>query len=127
MKSNFWKRSTLVVVPVIWYGLGMFDRERVKVKMYGAGFDISQKFKQNIFWDNCVEPFLMRQFSVLFSAGYSLIEGMISDNEDQQIINKHLEDLKMQILKDMKFKIETYRMKNIVTVISDDVLVLKKE
>jgi len=125
MKFDFWKHSTIIILPTIWYGLGMFDREKVKVKMYGTGYNLSQKFKQNIFWDNCVEPFLMRQFSVLFSAGYSLIEGMISDNEDQKIINEHLEELKMQILRDMKFKIETDRMKNIVIV--PDSKVLKKE
>ena len=49
--------------------------------MYNKGRNISQKYKPYAFWDNLVEPFIIRQFGFVFGMGHSFVKGMISDND----------------------------------------------
>lgn len=64
----------------LWYYLGTYDREHLKKLWYVKGLNVSQKFKPYPAWDAYVEPFIIKQFSLLFSAGNSFINGMTSDN-----------------------------------------------
>lgn len=53
----------------------------IRNKMYENGKNISQKCKPYTFWDNFVEPLVIKQFGFFFGMGHSFIKGMISDNE----------------------------------------------
>lgn len=49
-----------------------------------------------------VEPLLIRQCSIIFTAGNSFIKGMTSDNENKEEIKKELIELKQDICNELK-------------------------
>ena len=71
--------------------------------MYNKGLTLSQKFKKYYYWDAYVEPFAIRQFAILFTAGNAFIKGMIADNEDKTKVALDMEQFKKDIEEELKF------------------------
>lgn len=84
-------------IPTMWYYSGTLNHENIKPYMFNKGFVFSQKFKKYPVWDNFCEPFIIRQSTVIFAGGNAFIKGMISDNENTEVINKNLELYKKDI------------------------------
>jgi hypothetical protein len=80
-------------VPFLWYKIGLYDINNVRNKCFNAGINTSQKFKKYPFWDKYVEPFIIKQSAILFTAGYSFIEGMASDNPKKFNIEKDMDEM----------------------------------
>jgi len=68
--------------------------------MFNSGKSLSQKYKNYIFWDTLVEPFVIKQFGLFFGIGHSFIKGMISDNDIK--IDNQLDDVVRDVVKDVK-------------------------
>ena len=98
---KFLKYTSYVTIPITWYYIGTHERKYVKESMYDKGFNLSQKFKNYKMWDNFIEPILVKQFSILFAGGNSFIQGMISDNENKEIIKKSLSEYKKNIQEEL--------------------------
>jgi len=92
-----------VGAPVMWYKLGLYDVDDIRQKSFNAGAKFSKKFKPYSAWDRIAEPFIIKQSSVLFTAGHSFIEGMASDNENNSI-QKHLEQMDNEMIKEIDRK-----------------------
>lgn len=76
-------RRSMFVFSALTYGyasLYSHDSSDMRKIMHEKGRSISQKYKKYVVWDNLVEPFIIRQFGVVFGIGHSFIKGMISDN-----------------------------------------------
>lgn len=84
-------------LPVIWYKLGFYDIKKIQDKSFNAGLNLSQRFKKYPMWDKVAEPFIIRQTSVIFTAGHSFLEGMASDNPESQNIQKDLNKMNREI------------------------------
>lgn len=95
-KINY-KKLAYFMGGCMWLYLGTFDQKYVKKKCYDKGLEVSQKFKLFPVWDGYVEPFIIRQFAVLFTAGNSFIKGMISDNVDHVNVDIAIEELKNEV------------------------------
>ncbi len=98
---KLFKYSSFVATPFIWYYIGTRDRDTIRRNMYNHGLNVSQKFKKYPVWDNCVEPFIIRQCLILFTAGNSFIKGMISDNKNKFIVDREFDNLKKEIVKEL--------------------------
>jgi len=90
-------------IPFIctWYYIGAHEKKDINKYMFTSGYNLSQKFKRYSVWDNYVEPFLIKQFAILFSGGNSFIKGMISDNENNKDITNSVQQLKNDIIGDL--------------------------
>lgn len=96
------KWAIFVASPVLWYNLGKSDKNSVKQKMFYNGLVISQYFKQHPSWDKYAEPLLVKQFSILFTAGYSFLNGMMSDNDDKHSVKRVMDQLKNEIISELE-------------------------
>ena len=89
IKNTSWytigKWSAITSFVYGFYKLGYADKEEVKEYSFYRGLQISQKFKSVKAWDKYVEPMIIHRFGVMFGAGHSFLEGLISDNEDENI------------------------------------------
>jgi hypothetical protein len=93
--------TKLVLVPLIWYGIGRPDKEKIRTNFHDKGYQLSQRFKNYPVWDRYAEPFFISQFTNIFIAGHSFLEGMASDNENQSRIQKKLDEMDKNIKKEM--------------------------
>lgn len=75
----------------VWYKLYQCDRKYVRTYMFNQGQNVSQKMKVIPYWDRYAEPFIIKEFGILFTAGNSFIKGLVSDNEDTESIKNSLE------------------------------------
>src|SRR5271169_3540757 len=100
MKFRF-KCIPYIIIPLLWYYIGTHDKNVTRTIMFNKGLIMSQKFKKYPAWDNFVEPFMIRQFSILFSAGNAFIKGMVSDNDDKTIVNLALTELKENVQEEL--------------------------
>ena len=99
---NWLKRGLIyggisIGLPMVWYKLGFYDVNTVKDSSFEAGLRMSQRFKKYPAWDRVVEPFVIKQGSIIFAAGHSFIKGMASDNPPSQHINKDIEQMNKEI------------------------------
>lgn len=99
--SKFYKYSPYIIVPLMWYYVGTHDREYVKKTMYYKGLKLSQRFKKYKQWDGIIEPFIVKQASIIFIGGNAFIKGMTSDNENKEEINKSIDFYKENIKKEL--------------------------
>lgn len=91
------------IPPCLWYYIGTKDKTLTREKMYNTGVTVSTNFKKYPAWDMIAEPFLIRQFSVLFTAGNSFIEGLVSDNTTNATFIEHeLAQLKKDIQEELQ-------------------------
>ena len=100
MSSRFtkpWLYAKAIGIPLLWHGIGRPDKEDVRDNFYNKGYRLSQNFKDYPTWDRYAEPFLVSQFTNIFTAGNSFIEGMVSDNEDQKSIQSELDKMRNDI------------------------------
>jgi hypothetical protein len=83
----------------MWYYVGTRDKKQLKIIMYNKGYNLSQKFKPYPAWDLYVEPLIINQFSVVFTAGNSFIKGLISDNDNEikPNINRYVDEVKSEL------------------------------
>lgn len=102
--TRYWFYLKLISIPIIWYAVGFPDKKDIQRSAFNKGYCLSQKFKKIPHWDQYAEPLFISQFSNIFSAGYSFIEGMISDNEDQETIQNQLNSIRHEILSELKEK-----------------------
>ena len=67
--------------------------------MFNAGFVVSQKFKKIPFWDKYIEPAFVKNFATFVIAGNALLEGMVSDNEQDSadIMQKMREEIQQDL------------------------------
>ena len=93
--------SYIIVLPIMWYVLGMIDKEKAEKYMFNVGYLVSQKFKHLPHWDKYVEPIFIKQFSLLFVASNALLKGMISDNENVEQMTENLEQISSDIKNDL--------------------------
>lgn len=89
-------------LPLVWYSLGLISIVVVRKYMFNTGYYISQSCKKVPYWDRYVEPIFIRQFTIFFTASHSLIEGMVSDNEDSEEIVEEMKKMKESILEDFE-------------------------
>ena len=99
---NLLKRGVIygvltIGLPALWYKLGFSDVKKIQDKSFGAGLNLSQRFKKYPMWDKIAEPFIIRQPTIIFTMGHSFLEGMASDNENKQKIQKELDKMDMEI------------------------------
>jgi hypothetical protein len=87
-------------LPLCWYGLGKLKPEDLRRGSFQQGRNISQNFKQFFWWDTFVEPFVITQFLRVFIIGHSFVEGLASDNEDQDTIRDKLTELKEEVVEE---------------------------
>jgi hypothetical protein len=90
-----------VGLPLCWYGLGQLKTEDLRQGSFRQGRYISQKFKQFFWWDAFVEPFVITQFLRVFIIGNSFVEGLGSDNVDQDTIRGKLTELREEVRQEM--------------------------
>jgi len=98
------KPSTMVKIlgiPLLWYNIGLTDRDTIKKDFYQKGYQTSQLFKNVPVWDKYAEPFFGKQLSILFSSGNAFMRGMMSDNDDKTQVNATLNQMKKEIEKDL--------------------------
>ena len=69
------------------------SKSKCRNRAYQYGQIVSLKHKNNSYWDNFIEPFIIKQFGFFFGIGHSFIKGMISDN-DINIDHKLDEEIK---------------------------------
>lgn len=74
------------------------DKDKVRKVAYEKGRNISGKYNKYGFWDNLVEPFIIKQFGLFFGIGHSFIKGMISDNKVK--IDDQLDEIVNDIFND---------------------------
>lgn len=74
-----------------WYVTHNIDNKAARATSYANGKALSQKFKSYTLWDKCAEPFIIKQFGLVFGIGHSFVKGMISDNDVK--IDNQLEDI----------------------------------
>jgi len=94
--------AKVIGVPILWYNIGLYNRDDIRKNFYDKGLRTSQMFKPIPMWDNYAEPFVIKQFSILFTAGNSFIDGMVSDNENKDYIKKKVDEMKHSIDDDIK-------------------------
>jgi len=97
MLLKLFKYATYLSLPLVWYKLATMEKEFVRRYMYTKGRQLSEKFKLFPSWDKYAEPFLIRQFSIIFTGGHAFIEGMVEDNDDQDKVEEDLNELKNDI------------------------------
>ena len=102
LKKTLFYGGFVIGIPMIWQKLGLYDLRNVRRKSYAAGLKTSQKFKNYPVWDKYGEPFLIKQTSIIFACGNSFIQGMISDNEDYDIIIQKVEEMRDDIVEELK-------------------------
>lgn len=105
--------TTYVGMPLLWYNLSLCDKNYVKKRFYDNGNNFAQKFKNYPMWNKYIEPLILRQCGILFIAGHSFLEGMISNNDNMEIINKDMEILDEEIKYEIKEDIDEDKIKNI--------------
>ena len=93
-----------LMTPIIWWWVGTRDKNNIRKEMFNRGLKTSQYFKPCTGWDNYVEPLIIKQFSILFTAGNSFIKGMLSDNDNKNTVKKVLQDFKNDIVDEFKDK-----------------------
>ena len=91
--------GVLVVTPLTLYSVGMIHKDRLKKSMFNAGFVVSQKFKKIPFWDKYIEPAFVKNFATFVIVGNALLEGMVSDNEQDSadIMQKMREEIQQDL------------------------------
>lgn len=82
-----------ISMAYFWYKLYKCDKKYVGDLMYDKGRTLSSTMKFVPMWDNLVEPFIIREFGVLFYAGDSFIKGLVADNDDQEQVKENLTNL----------------------------------
>lgn len=106
MSSYFNKKHILYAkiasLTIAWYCIGYPEKEDIRQRFYKRGYNFSQRFKKYKLWDKYAEPLFISQFTTFFTAGYSFIEGMISDNEDKERIELEMKKMKENIIKDLE-------------------------
>lgn len=102
--DQYKKYGKYAIIPIIWYTLGRFDRDNVRKNMYNKGYNVSQSMKKIPMWDDYAEPFMINQFSVLFTAGHSFLEGMISDNDNKVRIDDDMKQFDKEIKDELSKK-----------------------
>ena len=95
--------SGIIGAPFAWYNLGLNDKDDVRKSFFNKGRFVSQKFKKYPAWDNYVEPFVVNQFSILFTASHCFIEGLVSDNDNLDEIKKDLDEMHKEIEEEFEF------------------------
>lgn len=93
----------MIGFPLSWYALGLINKNKLRKIMFKIGKFISGRLKSFPNWDKYMEPILIRQITLLFIASYSLLQGMISDNseDDKNIAMTELVSLKNEIMPDL--------------------------
>jgi hypothetical protein len=99
------KRYLLLSLPIIWYYISIHDKETIKVNMHYRGLLFSQKFKKYPAFDKYLEPMIINQFAILFTAGNAFIHGMLADNKDQIEVKHELENFNKQISEELSTKL----------------------
>ena len=99
MKINKFRVAYVLAGASIWYYIGTRDKRQLKILWYNKGLNVSQKFKQYPAWDLYAEPFIIRQFAILFTIGNSFIKGMTSDNtpDINSDIKTYVKDIKTEL------------------------------
>lgn len=105
LKKTLFYGGMTIGIPFIWHKLGLYDLRTVRKKSYSAGLKTSQMFKKYPMWDKYGEPFLIKQFSIIFASSNSFIQGMISDNENYDVVIKKVEEMR----DDIKEELEIYK------------------
>lgn len=95
--------SSIVATPLAWYKLGLNDKNHIRKASFNKGRQLSSSFKQYPAWDKYVEPFFVKQFSILFTASHCFIEGMVSDNDNLDEIKKDLKSMHKDIEEEFEF------------------------
>lgn len=93
--------SLLISVPVVLYSVGMIRKDKLRRSMFNAGFIISQKFKKIPFWDKYIEPAFIKNFATFVVAGNALLEGMVSDNDQEDTVDD-MKKMRDDIKEDLK-------------------------
>jgi len=91
------KYLAITVSVGTWIRMSFMDRRDVKQCMHQKGAKLSQKFQGYGVWDRFVEPWCIREFAVLFSAGNSFLKGMISDNVNQEEVQEGMEEMYSEV------------------------------
>ena len=92
----------LIATPVALYSVGIIRKDKLRSSMFNAGFIVSQKFKKIPFWDKYVEPAFVKNFATLVIAGNALLEGMVSDNDEENNVVQDMEKMREDIKEDLK-------------------------
>jgi hypothetical protein len=98
--------AKFVGIPLCWYGLSQLKVEDLRRGSFDAGYAISQKCKGLFWWDTVVEPILIAQLLRIFIIGHSFVQGLVSDNVDQQSIQTSLEATEQAIAEECAFTAE---------------------
>jgi len=105
---NVFSVYTLIFVMLpIWYTIGLLKKDTVRMYMYNMGLSLSQKCKKIPYWDKYVETFFIKQLAIMFAAGNSFVEGMVSDNDNKEEIEHELEEMRVEIKDELKIYTET--------------------
>lgn len=102
--KKYTRIALLITLPYGWYKLTKSNKDDVRNKSFAKGLELSQKFKKYPVWDKYVEMLLIRQFSILFIACDSFINGMVSDNENQIHVADELAKMKTNIIEELDGK-----------------------
>lgn len=105
MSSYLNKKSVLcgkiICLTIAWYWIGYPEKDDIRKRFYKRGYNFSQRFKNYKLWDKYAEPLFISQFTTFFTAGHAFIEGMISDNEDQESVELEMKKMKQNIINDL--------------------------
>lgn len=102
---NYWafvKYGSYLSMLYLWYKLYKCDREYVRKYFFEKGKMISGKMKFTKYWDLYAEPFIIKEFGIIFTAGNSFIKGLVSDNDDTEKIISNIEVLTEQVKEELE-------------------------
>lgn len=95
---NIKRILAIASVSSYWFAANHIDKKSTRAKVYESGRSLSQKYKKYTFWDNLLEPFIIKQFGLFFGIGHSFIKGMISDNDIK--IDHQLHDVIAEVIEE---------------------------
>lgn len=101
---NPWLYAKVLGFSSFWYYVGRHDKKDVHILFHNKGYQLSQSFKNYPVWDKYAEPILISQFTTIFTAGYSFLEGLVSDNENQAEVQEDMNELKQDIINQLDNK-----------------------
>ena len=85
-----------------WYHLYRFDDEKYKLQAYNKGRDLTMKYGHYSGWNSVLEPFIIRQFGLLFGIGNAFLRGLVSDNGDDAATAEAITALEASVESDLK-------------------------
>ncbi|GAI97778.1 unnamed protein product, partial [marine sediment metagenome] len=92
----------MIATPITLYSVGAIRKDKLRRSMFNAGFIVSQKFKKIPLWDKYIEPAFIKNFATLVIAGNALLEGMTSDNNEENSVVQDMEKMREDIKQDLK-------------------------